>query len=39
MFILAFDKPRVEALSVQSQSVPIAVSFEDWQKWKRGIQP
>jgi hypothetical protein len=39
MFILPFDKPRVEALTMQSQSVSIAVSFEDWQKWKRGIQP
>jgi hypothetical protein len=39
MFILPFDKPRVEALTVQSQSVPIAVSVEDWQKWKTGKQP
>jgi hypothetical protein len=38
MFVLPFDKPRVEALTVQSTSVPIAVSVEDWQKWKRGIQ-
>jgi hypothetical protein len=39
LFVLPFDKPRVEALTVQSTSVPIAVSVEDWQKWKRGIQP
>ncbi len=38
MFILPFDKPRKEALTEQSTSVPIAVSVEDWQKWKRGEQ-
>jgi hypothetical protein len=36
IFILPFDKPRKEALTQQSTSVPIAVSIEDWQKWKRG---
>ena len=36
VFILPYDKPRKEALTVQSTSVPIAVSWEDWQKWKRG---
>ena len=39
MFIMPYDKPRDEALTVQSTSVPIAVSVEDWQKWKRGKQP
>lgn len=39
VFLLPNDKPRVGALSVQSTSVPIAVSCEDWQKWKRGEQP
>ncbi len=34
--IKPYDKPRTQALSVQSTSVPIVVSFEDWQKWKRG---
>jgi hypothetical protein len=38
IFILPFDKPRKEALTEQSTSVPIAVSCEDWQKWRRGEQ-
>jgi hypothetical protein len=38
VFILPFDKPRKEALTEQSTSVPIAVSCQDWQKWKRGEQ-
>jgi hypothetical protein len=38
VFILPFDKPRKEALTEQSTSVPISVSVEDWQKWKRGEQ-
>ncbi len=38
IFILPFDKPRKEALTEQSTSVPIAVSCQDWQKWKRGEQ-
>jgi hypothetical protein len=38
VFILPFDKPRKEALTEQSTSVPIAVSCADWQKWKRGEQ-
>jgi hypothetical protein len=36
IFIKPFDQPRVELLTQQSISVPIAVSCEDWQKWKRG---
>lgn len=31
-----FAKPRAEPLTQQSASVPIAVSCEDWQKWRRG---
>jgi hypothetical protein len=38
VFILPFEKPRKVALTEQSTSVPIAVSIEDWQKWKRGEQ-
>jgi hypothetical protein len=38
IFIVPFTKPRKEALTEQSTSVPIAVSNEDWQKWKRGEQ-
>jgi hypothetical protein len=38
IFILPFDRPRKEALTEQSTSVPIAVSIETWQKWKRGEQ-
>jgi hypothetical protein len=38
IFIVPFAKPRKEALTEQSTSVPIAVSNEDWQKWKRGEQ-
>ncbi|MCL5876464.1 MAG: non-structural maintenance of chromosomes element 4 [Candidatus Bathyarchaeota archaeon] len=37
--ILPYIKRREEPLSVQSTSVPIAVSVEDWQKWKQGKQP
>jgi len=36
IFIKPFDKPRTELSTQQSTSVPIAVSYEDWQKWKRG---
>jgi Nse4 C-terminal len=36
VFIEPFDQPRTELLTQQSTSVAIAVSFEDWQKWKRG---
>lgn len=36
VFIQPYDTPRNAALTVQSTSVPIAVSCEDWQKWKRG---
>lgn len=36
VFILPYDKPHKAALTEQSTSVPIAVSCEDWQKWRRG---
>lgn len=36
VFILPFDKPRKVALTEQSTSVPIAVSCEDWKKWREG---
>lgn len=36
IFIKPFDVQHTQPLTVQSTSVPIAVSFEDWQKWKRG---
>ena len=36
VFIKPFAQPRTALLTHQSTSVPIAVSFEDWQKWKRG---
>jgi hypothetical protein len=38
MFIVPYDTPRSEPLSQQSTSVPIAISCEEWQKWKRGEQ-
>jgi hypothetical protein len=36
VFIKPFEQQRTELLTQQSMSVPIAVSCEDWQKWKRG---
>ena len=36
VFIKPFDKPKTEILTQQSTSVAVAVSCEDWQKWKRG---
>jgi hypothetical protein len=36
VFIVPYQKQREELLTQQSTSVPIAVSCEDWQKWKRG---
>ena len=36
IFIVPFQQPRTEPLTLQATSVPIAVSVEDWQKWKRG---
>jgi hypothetical protein len=37
--IVPYSSPRQEPLSMQSASVPIAVSAEDYQKWKEGKQP
>lgn len=36
MFIKAFEKPQTKTRSEQAVSVPIAVTCDDWQKWKRG---
>ena len=36
ILVVPYDKPRTQVLTQQSTSVPIAVSCEDWQKWKRG---
>ena len=38
VLIIPYDKPRTELLTQQSTSVPIAISCEEWQKWKRGEQ-
>jgi hypothetical protein len=38
VFIIPYDKPRTELLTQQSTSVPIAISCEEWQKWKGGKQ-
>jgi hypothetical protein len=34
VFIVPFQEPRIEPLTQQSESVAIAVSVEDWHKWK-----
>jgi len=39
VFLLPYEQPRTELLTQQSTSVPIAISCEDWQKWRRGEQP
>lgn len=36
VFIIPFQQPRTEPLTQQSTSVAIAVSAEDWRKWKEG---
>ena len=36
IYIKAFKQPRTQSLSQQSASVPIAISYKDWQKWQRG---
>jgi hypothetical protein len=36
IFIKPFVKPEAKILTQQSISVPISVTFENWQKWKRG---
>jgi hypothetical protein len=36
VFIKPFEKPETKLQTQQSISVPIAVTYDDWQKWKRG---
>jgi hypothetical protein len=36
MFIVSYDKPTTNAAKKQLVSIPIAVSREEWLKWKKG---
>jgi hypothetical protein len=36
MFIVSYDKPTTNATKKQLVSIPIAVSREEWLKWKKG---
>jgi hypothetical protein len=36
VFIKPFAKPNTKIQTQQSISIPIAVTYENWQKWKRG---
>ena len=36
IFIEAFDKPIAKIGTQQSVSIPISVTYEKWQKWRRG---
>jgi hypothetical protein len=36
IFIKPFEKPNTKLLTQQSISIPISVTHETWQKWKRG---
>lgn len=36
IFIQPFEKPLAKVGTQQGVSVPISVTFENWQKWKRG---
>lgn len=36
VFIKSFEKPLTKIGTQQSISIPIAVTYENWQKWKRG---
>ncbi|UCF45291.1 MAG: hypothetical protein JSW44_01260 [Candidatus Bathyarchaeota archaeon] len=36
IFIKPFEKPSTKIGTQQSISIPIAVTYETWQKWKRG---
>jgi hypothetical protein len=36
IFIKPFEKPLAKVGTQQSISIPIAVTYENWQKWKRG---
>jgi hypothetical protein len=35
-FIKPFEKPLTRVRTEQAVSVPISVTYDDWQKWKRG---
>ena len=35
-FIIPFEKPVAKIATQQSISIPIAVSYDSWQKWRRG---
>jgi hypothetical protein len=36
IFIEPLEKPNTQILTQQSISIPIAVTYKNWQKWKRG---
>jgi hypothetical protein len=36
VFIKPFEKPNTKMQSQQLISIPIAVTYDNWQKWKRG---
>jgi hypothetical protein len=36
VFIKPFEKPDTKIQTQQSISIPLAVTYDDWQKWKRG---
>jgi hypothetical protein len=36
VFIKPFEKPETKIQTQQSISIPLAVTYDDWQKWKRG---
>jgi hypothetical protein len=36
VFIKPFEKPQMRVRKEQEVSIPIAVTYDDWQKWKRG---
>ena len=35
-FLVPYEKPVVRSAKTQLVSIPISVSFNEWQKWKRG---
>jgi hypothetical protein len=35
-FVKPFEKPHTRVHTEQAVSVPIAVTYDDWQKWRRG---
>jgi hypothetical protein len=37
MFIVPYEKPVIKTGSKQLVSIPIALTAEDWKKWKKGI--